>query len=121
MKVSGEAFFLTNGEPWPFWRYTRVVAEEMGMQIRDEEIWRVPVGVACFFVGVVEWVVWLLTFGGRPSVTRSMIKYTAEVRTFDISKARMRLGYKPRVEMREGVRRAVKWHMEDERDGKKDT
>jgi sterol-4alpha-carboxylate 3-dehydrogenase (decarboxylating) len=40
-----------------------------------------------------------------------MIKYTAEVRTFDITKAKIRLGYRPRVVMKEGIRRAIRWHM----------
>jgi sterol-4alpha-carboxylate 3-dehydrogenase (decarboxylating) len=38
-------------------------------------------------------------------------QYTAQVRTFDISEARQRLGYEPRVSMEKGIRRAVEWHL----------
>ncbi|ORX93674.1 putative sterol-4-alpha-carboxylate 3-dehydrogenase, decarboxylating [Clohesyomyces aquaticus] len=111
LRVSGEAFFITNGDPWPFWEFSRAVAMELGKPIADKEIWTIPLGVVCFFAVVVEWVTWVVTAGGRPSITADMLKYTAEVRTFDIGKSKKRLGYEPRVGIEEGVKRAVAWHL----------
>jgi sterol-4alpha-carboxylate 3-dehydrogenase (decarboxylating) len=54
-----------------------------------------------------EWVYWVATCGGTPPVTRKMLKYTAQIRTFDIVKARKRLGYEPRVSMEEGLKVVV--------------
>jgi sterol-4alpha-carboxylate 3-dehydrogenase (decarboxylating) len=111
LQVDGEAFFMTNDDPWPFWEFSRFVAAEIGKPIPDSQIWTIPLGVVCFFVKIMEWVIWIGTFGGRPSITTEMLKYTAEIRTFDITKAKQRLGYRPCVEMKEGIRRGIAWHM----------
>jgi len=113
LRVDGEAFFITNDEPWLFWDFSRFVAAEIGKPIADKENWVIPLGVVCFFVTILEWITWATTFGGRPSLTLTtgMIKYTAEVRTFNITKAKIRLGYRPHVAMKEGIRRAIRWHM----------
>ncbi|KAF2807473.1 putative sterol-4-alpha-carboxylate 3-dehydrogenase, decarboxylating [Mytilinidion resinicola] len=92
-RVDGEAFFLTNGDPWPFWDFSRFVAAEIGLPIADKDLWFIPLGIAIFVLS--------------PSITTRMLKYTAEVRTFDITKAKQRLGYRPRVGMEEGIKRAV--------------
>ncbi|TVY73574.1 Sterol-4-alpha-carboxylate 3-dehydrogenase [Lachnellula suecica] len=80
--VDGEAFFMTNGNPIPFWSFSKLVASEMGMPIDDTDIW-------------------------------------AQVRTFDIGKAKQRLEYQPSVDMREGIRRSVKWHVANNSKGEK--
>jgi sterol-4alpha-carboxylate 3-dehydrogenase (decarboxylating) len=92
LRVDGEAFFMTNDDPWPFWNFTRFVASEIGKPIADSDIWTIPLGVVCFFVTILQWVTWFVTLGGQPSITVNMLKYTAEVRTFDMSKAKKRLG-----------------------------
>lgn len=76
-------------------------------------------GVACFFMAIWEWLFWLGTWGGTPPITRRMLKYTAQVRTFDITKARERLGFEPRVGMEEGLRRGVEWNLAREAEKKK--
>ncbi|KAF2478406.1 putative sterol-4-alpha-carboxylate 3-dehydrogenase, decarboxylating [Lindgomyces ingoldianus] len=118
-QVSGEAFFLTNGDPWPFWAFSRTVAEKIGKPIADKDIWTIPLGVVCLFVKVLEWMTWVLTLGGQPSITTNMLKYTAQVRTFSIEKAKQRLGYQPRVGMEEGIQRAVTWHLSNSAKAKK--
>lgn len=120
-RVSGETFFFTNGDPIPFWDFSRTVSGLIGKPLADSDIWTLPLGVVCFFVGIWEWVTWIVTVGGQPSITTNMLKYTAQVRTFDISKARRRLGYEPRVGMEEGIRRAVEWHLANSDRAKKST
>lgn len=110
-RVSGEAFFITNGDPWPFWDFTTAVSVDLEKPIGPKDIWHIQLGIAVFFVKIVEWVTWTLTLGGSPSITANMIKYTAQKRTFSIAKARERLGYRPRVDMKEGIKRAVGWHL----------
>lgn len=39
-------------------------------------------------------------------MTRAMIKFSTMTRTYRIDKAKRLLGYKPRVSMKEGIRRA---------------
>lgn len=120
-RVSGEAFFLPNGDPRPFWDFSRTVSEKIGKPLADKDIWTLPLGVVCFFAKIFEWITWIVTFGGQPSITTKMLKYTVQVRTFDISKAKQRLGYEPRVSMEEGIRRAVEWHLSNSARAKKST
>jgi sterol-4alpha-carboxylate 3-dehydrogenase (decarboxylating) len=59
--------------------------------------------------------VWAFSLGSRESaINRRMVKYLTMTRTFDISKAKERLGYKPQVNMQEGVKRAVQYYMAHE-------
>jgi sterol-4alpha-carboxylate 3-dehydrogenase (decarboxylating) len=109
--VEGEAFNLSNGEPWPFWEAARFVCRERGYKIKEKDVWKMPLGVLSIFMVIWEAVYWLFTSGGAPPVTLKMLKYTAQRRTFDITKAKHRLGYEPRVSVAEGFRRGVRWHM----------
>lgn len=78
-----------------------------------------PMELVCFFMGIWEFIYWIFTFGGEPEVKAKMLRYTGQVRTFDITKARERLGYEPRVSIDEGFRRAVDWHLaKDKKQGK---
>jgi sterol-4alpha-carboxylate 3-dehydrogenase (decarboxylating) len=110
---------MSNGKPWPFWAVGRHVSNLAGSPVTEKEVWKIPLGVACFFMAIWEWVFWLGTWGGTPPVTRKMLKYTAQIRTFDITKARKRIGYEPRVSMEEGLRRGVEWHLARDLEKKK--
>ncbi|KAF2744702.1 NAD(P)-binding protein [Sporormia fimetaria CBS 119925] len=110
-QVSGEIFFVTNDEPWPFWDFVICVAREIGKPVEEKDVWHIPLSVMCFFVGLVEWVTWVVTLGGRPGLTVNMVRYTVQTRTFDISKAKKRLGYQPKVGIEEGIKRAVQWQL----------
>ncbi|KAF1844458.1 putative sterol-4-alpha-carboxylate 3-dehydrogenase, decarboxylating [Cucurbitaria berberidis CBS 394.84] len=114
-RVDGESFNLSNGDPWPFWQAARFVCKEGGYPIAEEDVWKMPIGVLSFFMVIWESIYWLLTLGGTPPVTLKMMKYTAQRRTFDITKAKERLGYVPRVSVAEGFRRGVHWHLAREK------
>ena len=110
-RVDGEAFLITNDEPYYFWDFTHAVWAAAGDKTKPEEIWIIPVWLGLFIVGVIEWIFWVIFFGSRePSLTRQKIRYTAMTRTFSIEKAKRRLGYKPLVSMKEGIRETVKWY-----------
>jgi sterol-4alpha-carboxylate 3-dehydrogenase (decarboxylating) len=110
---------MSNGEPWSFWGAARFVSTAAGYPIEEKDVWKIPVDVVCFFMGTWEWIYWLFTLGGTPEVTARMIRYTAQVRTFDITKARKRFDYDPKVSVSEGLRRGVHWHIQQEEDRKK--
>ncbi|KAF1950450.1 putative sterol-4-alpha-carboxylate 3-dehydrogenase, decarboxylating [Byssothecium circinans] len=109
-RVDGEVFNLTNGKPWPFWKAARFVSTAAGYPIAEKDVWKIPLELVCFFMGIWEFIYWIVTLGREPEVKVRMLRYTAQVRTFDITKARERLGYEPRVSLEEGFRRAVEWH-----------
>jgi sterol-4alpha-carboxylate 3-dehydrogenase (decarboxylating) len=115
-RVDGEAFNMSNGEPWLFWGAARFVSTVAGYPINEQDIWKVPMELLCFFMAIWEFFYWVVTLGGTPEVTRKMMRYIAQVRTFDITKARKRLGYNPKVSVEEGFRRAVEWHLAQEKE-----
>lgn len=41
----------------------------------------------------------------------NMLKYVAQIRMLDISKAEQRLGYEPRVNIKKNTRRTVAWQL----------
>jgi sterol-4alpha-carboxylate 3-dehydrogenase (decarboxylating) len=113
MRVDGEAFVITNDDPWKFWTFFRGVAAAAGYPTPEKDVivvpWRLMMGIAW----VLEWGYWIFTFGTQqPRITQARIKYTASERTLDIAKAKKRLGYRPRVSMQEGINRSAKWYIE---------
>ncbi|CAI6339895.1 unnamed protein product [Periconia digitata] len=114
-RVDGEVFFMTNGEPWLFWGAARFVSNAAGYPITEQQVWKIPMELVCFFMQIWELVYWVFTFGGEPEVKAKMLRYTGQIRTFDITKARERLGYEPRVSMEDGFRRGVKWHLDQDK------
>lgn len=58
-----------------------------------------------------EWSMWVI--GRTPKLTTRQVKYSSMTRYYDCGKAKRRLGYKPVVELGEGIKRAVAWHAAD--------
>ena len=106
--VDGEAFLVTNDEPMPFWKFARALGTAAGYPTK-EQIRVIPRTVGLAMAMIAEWLVWMTSFGRRKSImTRHGIRFSTMTRTFRIDKARMRLKYKPLVDMKEGIRRAGK-------------
>ena len=106
--VDGEAFLITNDEPMAFWEFARALGTAAGYPTR-ENIRIIPRTIGLAMATIAEWLVWITSFGRRSSsMTRQGIRYSTMTRTFRIDKARMRLKYKPLVDMKEGIKRAGK-------------
>lgn len=119
LKVNGEAFFITNDDHWPFWDFVRAMAAETGHPVPKDKVTVVPTSVYYAFAVVAEWAVWAFSFGSRESnINRRMVKYLTMTRTFDISKAKERLGYQPQVSMQDGIKRTVQYYLAHESDRK---
>ncbi|KAH7124180.1 hydroxysteroid dehydrogenase [Dendryphion nanum] len=119
LKVNGEAFFITNDDHWPFWDFVRAMAAEAGHPVPKDKVTVVPSSVYYAFAVVAEWAVWAFSLGSKEShVNRRMAKYLTMTRTFNISKAKERLGYRPQVSMQEGIKRAVQHYLAHESDKK---
>jgi sterol-4alpha-carboxylate 3-dehydrogenase (decarboxylating) len=119
LKVDGEAFVITNDEPWPFWDFTRAVGAAAGYPIKKDDVYTIPAGLMWFIVLITEYFYSVLTFGTKqPRFTRAKIKYMTIHRYFDISKAKTRLGYVPQVSMEDGIQRTVQWYLSITKDEK---
>jgi sterol-4alpha-carboxylate 3-dehydrogenase (decarboxylating) len=103
--VAGEAFFITNGEPRPFWDFPWAIMRAAGNTTPREQIRVVPRIVALAFAFITEWFAWLTA--SKPFITVPMVKYTTMHRWYNIAKAKDRLGYEPEVDFEEGIRRGV--------------
>ncbi|KAF8856525.1 NAD(P)-binding protein, partial [Acephala macrosclerotiorum] len=112
-KVDGESFHITNDSPWLFWDFTRVVAKEVGLEVKKENIRTVPRWMGMLMAIFAEWWVWIFSSGRRESnFQRNGVRYSTLNRTLDIGKAKRRLGYRPIWSMEEGLRRSVGWYRE---------
>ncbi|OHB69599.1 MAG: oxidoreductase [Planctomycetes bacterium RBG_13_63_9] len=70
---------------------------------------RVPLWLARALVGPIERIARARGKAEAPMLTRARIKFLTLNLDFSIAKAKEKLGYRPRVDFREGMRRALDW------------
>lgn len=105
--VAGQAFFITNQEPVPFWDFTGDLLEGLGY--RRPHI-RLPLGLILFVAMVFEYIIRPLL---RPikelttDFTVFRVRIVTRERAFSSAKARRLLGYTPATPLKEGIRRTV--------------
>lgn len=116
-RVDGEAFFITNDQPYKFWDFTRAVWAAAGHQVDPKDVWVIPKGLGLMIATLIEWIFWVIFLGKRrPKLTRDKFVYSTLDRTYCIDKAKSRLGYRPEVEITEGIRRTLKWLENEKRE-----
>ncbi|KAI9792321.1 MAG: erg26, C-3 sterol dehydrogenase [Peltula sp. TS41687] len=109
-RVDGEAFFITNDQPYKFWDFTRAIWAAAGHPVDPKDVWVIPKGLGLLIATLIEWIFWIVFLGTRrPNLTRDKFIYSTLNRTYCIDKAKARLGYGPQVGINEGIERAVKW------------
>ncbi|KAI0092373.1 hypothetical protein BDY19DRAFT_983745 [Irpex rosettiformis] len=102
-EVAGQAFFITNGEPIPYWDFGRELWKAVGHV--PSKITVIPRSVGILIATIMELVSW---FTGRPAVlTRFRIMIFCTTRWCSIEKARKALDYEPPVPLHEGIRKAA--------------
>lgn len=108
-KVSGEAFFITNGEPVEFWAFASLVWRLAGDRTSADKITIIPMWIAFFFAWLAEWVVWIFSAGSkRPEkFNRSQMENCSLDRTFDVTKAKERLKWLPKTRLEDAAQRGV--------------
>jgi sterol-4alpha-carboxylate 3-dehydrogenase (decarboxylating) len=112
-RVDGEAFLVTNDTPIYFWDFCRAVWNAAGSPLGTDHVWVLPRDVGyvlgylseCFFAIIRK----------PPTFNRQRIVYSCMTRYYDISKAKRRLGYEPLVSLDDGVKRSVRWTLEQEK------
>lgn len=113
--VAGEAFFITNGQPIPFWDFPRALWAGMGHVMPESKVWKLSKDTGLSLAGWAETFGWLT--GREVQFTKYKVTYSASSRYYNIEKARRALGYSPIISVEEGIRRSVEWwkseHPED--------
>ena len=100
--AAGSAYFITNGEPMPFWDFVRKVAARLGFPPIK---YRVPSALAYGIAAIKEGIDTLKggTLNAEDGLTRFAIRYMCTHHYFSIEKARRELGYDPSVTVDEGI------------------
>lgn len=102
--AAGQAYFITNGEPMPFWDFVRKVAARLGFPPIN---YHVPKSLVYAIAAVKEGIDTLKggTINTEDGLTRFAIRYMCTHHYFSIEKARRELGYDPKVSVDEGIER----------------
>lgn len=112
-KVDGEAFIITNDSPVYFWDFMRAIFHAAGSPKGTDHVWAMSREFGLFLGLLSEFAFTLLR--KEPTFNRQRIIYSTMTRYYDISKAKRRLGYRPLVSLSEGVKRTVKWTLDQEK------
>eukprot|EP01133_Synstelium_polycarpum_P011929 gene11929-13897_t len=110
--VPGQAYFITNDEPIPFWDMPTFAYESFGY---DRPSIKVPFPVIYVIAWIIDMIVLLLSplVKLHPTITLFRMVYSNATRYFNISKAKRDLQYKPIVTVEEGMERTKTWFKEN--------
>lgn len=111
--ISGEAYHLTNDEPLYFWTFAKLLWKHEGYVC--DKPWVIPfsVGVALGYVS--EFFTSILR--KPPGLTPFRVRTACASRYYDVSKAKEKLGYYPRISLEEGIAQICKGIDEDKAKG----
>jgi nucleoside-diphosphate-sugar epimerase len=104
--ISGQVYFITNGEPMGFWDFVRLVVSPLGYQSAE---FTIPYPIAYAAAWARETIdTWRGgTLNSEESLSRFTIDYLCTDHYYSIAKAAKDLGYRPGVSMHAGIERTV--------------
>ena len=97
---SGEAYFVTDGEPVVFREFVSELLRTQGVEPPTRSI---PAPLAAFVAAGSEAAWRLLPLGGEPPLTRLALWLSSQECTIEIGKARAELGYEPVIDRAQGL------------------
>lgn len=114
MEIAGQAFNVHDGEEFRFWDYNRLIWSLAGDDTKVEAIHIIPAWFALFLCGAIEWILKVFTFGQvHPPIkmNRLTMQYLLNSFTYNMDKARERLGYNPVPDLEVYLRRSIEWEL----------
>jgi nucleoside-diphosphate-sugar epimerase len=103
-KAEGKIYFLSDIKPYTVNEVAATIAQEQGKPIPTAHIPLWAASPLSFMLGIGS-----KLFGFNSPLTRNTVKELKNSWYVDISKAQKDLGYQPRVEFRDGVKKTVEW------------
>jgi len=116
-KISGEAYFITDGQPVVLWEWINTMLRRLNLPSAQ---WKIPAGVAAA-LGLGCEIIWKIINMSvnpelrdkfEPMLTRFVARSLSCTATFNIDKARRDFGYAPIVGNEEGMERTVAYFRE---------
>ena len=116
-RVDGEAFNITDGTRQPFWNFPKIIWKAAGHDVDKDSVRILPTRLAFIIAHALEWLFWIFTLGTkRPALLGiQQVEYSCLTHTYNIDKAKERLGYRPVGDFEDGLRKAVVWSLEEGR------
>ncbi|ESZ91020.1 hypothetical protein SBOR_8591 [Sclerotinia borealis F-4128] len=113
-QICGEAFNITDDLPSPFWFYMRKFYAAAGYEPGPRNIWIVPTSLVFFIALVTEYFFWIVFRGKRrPQILiRSKLEHLCMNRTYNVNKAKKRLGWYAIVPIDAAIESSVKWGLD---------
>lgn len=98
-KVSGKAYFVSQGEPYKFWDFVNIVLEKNKLPSISKKVpFKIAYAVA-FFAELIAKI-----FKTEPLLNRFLVEELATNHYFDISNAKNDFGYSPKHSMEEALK-----------------
>ena len=107
--VGGEKFFITNDAPTYFWTLARTVWKADGHVEKYNIVLNRPVAIVAGYLSQF----FSKLSGKEPGLTPFRVKVVCAFRYHNITKAKEILGYKPKVDLEEGIMKTLQWMDEE--------
>jgi sterol-4alpha-carboxylate 3-dehydrogenase (decarboxylating) len=108
--VAGEAFFISDGRPEPFFDFARRCYAAMGNPVAPSDVTIIPMPAMRVIASAGEWAYKILTLGTKtPKVRREGIDHLDRGACWSIDKAKQRLGYEPVTDQDAAIKKSMDW------------
>ncbi|KAF4967691.1 hypothetical protein FSARC_4751 [Fusarium sarcochroum] len=110
--AAGEAFFISDGKPYPFFDFSRKFYAAGGHPVAPEEVTTIPLGAMQVMASTVEWAYWVFTLGYmKPTLRRVSIDQLDTGCCWSLEKAKKTLGYEPVADQDDAIKETMAWAM----------
>lgn len=109
-QVAGEAFFVSDGRPEPFFDFARRCYAAAGSPVAPADVSVIPLAALQAAASAGEWAYRIFTLGTKqPTLRRDSINHLDRGVCWSIDKAKHRLGYEPVADQDDAIKRSMEW------------
>jgi sterol-4alpha-carboxylate 3-dehydrogenase (decarboxylating) len=110
--IAGEAFFISDGKPEPFFDFARRCYASIGSPVSPKQITVIPMSAMQMMASTGEWAYSVFTLGTmKPTLRRKNIDHLDKQSRWSIEKAKKRLEYEPVADQDAAIKRGMEWAM----------